>query len=313
MEHVRRRKRRKKTAKSGGAAKVIVVLLLAGALIYLFAVSKVGTWLVENALVPFLETMDSFLWGKDVSPESSQSTEYNDIVLPQNTDTAETVTVEAVLPAMNCYALQMGAFSEHGNAQAEAASVQKMGAGGYVLKDGERYRVLAAGYADEASLQQVREQLKAQQLDTTGYAICAPQNTLRLTGSQEQIAAVEKGFAALNTLQTQLGELAIAYDRDGLSPEQGISHVQQLLQTVQTDYQLFAAQTGADQGLLQGVDWCFSQSLAELEKLVGVSSDTNFSSALKYAHLAVVDHYCAMANQMAAGDEKREIAEFSQE
>lgn len=302
MEHVRRRKRRKKETKSTGAGKVIFVLLIAGALIYVFAISRVGTWLVENALVPFLETMDSFLWGDDDQSEQPQKTDQSNIVLPQSANTAETVTAEAVLPAMNCYALQMGAFSELGNAQTEAASVQKMGAGGYVLKDGDRYRVLAAGYGDEGSLQQVREQLKEQQLDTTGFTIHAPQNTLRLTGSQEQIAAVEKGFAALNTLQTQLCELAIAYDRDGMSPEQGVDQAQQLLQTVRADYQLFAAQTGADQGILQGVTQCFSQSLAELEKLVGASQDIGFSSAVKYAHLAVSDHYHTMANQMAMAD-----------
>jgi hypothetical protein len=44
------------------------------------------------------------------------------------------------------------------NADTQATALQQRGAGGYVMEDGGRYRVLAAAYTAEESLKQVREQ-----------------------------------------------------------------------------------------------------------------------------------------------------------
>ena len=66
---------------------------------------------------------------------------------------------DIALPALTCYTLQMGVFSSAENAQKQSDTLKSQGAGGYVLQDGDRYRVLAAGYALELSLIHILQRL----------------------------------------------------------------------------------------------------------------------------------------------------------
>ena len=94
----------------------------------------------------------------------------------------------AVLPALNCYMLQMGVYSSHENAQKEAERLRALGAAGYIFADsssGEtRYRVMASGYDSEQSAKSVKDRLTSEGVEAAMYTLSSPQASFRVTADK---------------------------------------------------------------------------------------------------------------------------------
>ena len=119
----RSRIRRRSSAQPApsGAGRVITALLIIGAIVYIVSASAAGTWIAKNIIAPIFDMLAS---NKPTTTDADISGNNEDVIVLSGDETAEPASAasdELSLPALNCYALQMGAFSEIANAQSEAA------------------------------------------------------------------------------------------------------------------------------------------------------------------------------------------------
>ncbi len=287
MEYARRRRRRARAGR-GGAGKVIVVLLLLAAVVYLISASAVGTWLAENVVAPLFQGESS---GAAAEPTLTPEAVTEDV-------NAAVSSAEVEVPAIECFALQMGSYQSEVNADAQAREIRGRGAGGFVLKDGERYRVLAAGYESDEDLQTVRAQLLKEGMDSTGYTISAPESLLKVTATDAQRAAIAGAFRALWTFQRGLGEEALAFDREQQSVAAGKAAVDALRDALQKAQAAFDDEVSDTGEVLDGVRGCFLVMLRETDAL-DESDAVAFSAALKRAHLCAAAAYAELGNTVS--------------
>lgn len=292
MEYRRRRRsihapRRKNTLL--GAA--LCILLVSAAVIYLVGVSSAGTWLAENVVAPVFRTLGvgNSQSGKPSATDDGQST-------------SAAVSSELLeLPQLACYALQMGVYATQENAEKQAIALQGVGAGGYILQDGDRYRVLAAAYTSDEDLQKVRQQLSTEGLDSASYVLSSIKSKLIVTGTEDQIATLERALKGLITLQGELSDLAIAFDRDQSSIAEGKGSITAAAQRV-SGYLTEISAVSADQAILASLSDCCRDFLAQLSKADTMSEDdrAGFTAYLKYTCLLCAHAYCSFCTAVSA-------------
>lgn len=303
MEFRRRRRRRHYAApEGGGAGKAILALIVIAAVVYLVSASAAGTWVAQNVVAPVFAWVDDQLKGAPAAATPGGSVTSPDQVQVGREISGETVTAEVELPAMECFAVQMGVFSTEANAKTEAQSLQKRGAGGYVMEDAGKYRVLAAAYTKRESLDQVREQLKADGIDSALYTFLAPMSTLRVTATQAQLARIKDGFAALNSLQTKMAEASLAFDKEQQKPVDGKATASELLTELKSAKDVFLAGDTGSNPVLLAMEECFHKYEDALSTLSGYDSESfvDFSSKMKYTHLYIAHAYATLAQQVSA-------------
>lgn len=299
MEYRRkRRKRRSSSSATSGTAKAIAVLVAVAVIVYLISASAAGTWLAEKVLAPAFTWFDGLIT-RAAKPKEQVEKENT----PKPTGSiasASSVTGEIKLPSVECFALQMGVYSDKNNASTQAQALQLRGAGGYVMEDGGRYRVLAAAFADEASLKQVREQLTAEGLESASYVFSAPESTLRVTASKAQLDGIAAGFEALRRLQQEMCAASLAFDQQQAEISEGKSTVNTLLTQLREANDAFMAIADSDDYVLDAAKACFSTYDRVLSGLSEYETDrfVDFSSKMKYTHLSMAHAYVSLARQV---------------
>ncbi len=304
MEFRRKRRRRRYAAApdGGGAGRALLALIVIAAVVYLVSASAVGTWVAQNVVAPVFTWVDDQLKGTPAA-----ATPDGIVQAPEETQggtiaQGNTVTGEVELPAMECFALQMGVFSTEINAKTEAEALQKRGAGGYVMEDAGKYRVLAAAYINRESLDQVREQLKTEGLDSALYTFLAPMSTLRVTATEAQLTRIKDGFAALNTLQKEAAEASLTFDKEQQKPEEGKTKAAALLAELKTAKDVFLAEDTGGNPVLSAMEACFTKYEDALTELSNYDTESfiDFSSKMKYTHLYIAHAYATLAQQVSA-------------
>lgn len=126
----------------------------------------------------------------------------------------ETVeTREITLGEEVWYTIQTGIFSTREAAEEKAGAYTDRGAPGYVLKDGDKYRVLIACYGQKEDASAVRARLSDQQnVETYLYEWTTPKLSLRLTGMAGQLDVVEAGMTLLTQSAALLRDEAALLD-----------------------------------------------------------------------------------------------------
>lgn len=300
MEYRRKRKRRRSSTSTGsGTAKAITVLAAVAVLVYLISASAAGTWIAERVLAP------AFTWFDELVTRAAKPKEpLEKGKTPQPTGSslqASSVTGEIKLPSIECFALQMGVYSDKNNASSQAQLLQQRGAGGYVMEDSGRYRVLAAAYADEASLKQVRTQLTAEGLESASYTFSAPESILRVTASKAQLDGISEGFAALKGLQEEMGTASLAFDQKQAGIAEGKAAVNALLAKLREANDAFVAVADSENYVLDAAKTCFAEYDRVLSSLSEYETDrfVDFSSKMKYTHLSMTHAYVGLVAQVS--------------
>ena len=292
MEFTRRRRRRpaRRSSQRGssGAGRAVIAMLMLAGIVYLVSASAAGTWLAEKVMAPAFEALSSL--GRE--QEELDAPEAEDVQQVSLSTAPSSRSEDIALPALRCYTLQMGVFSSAENAQKQSEALKSQGAGGYILQDGDRYRVLAAGYALESEAKEVKDRLVSEGMDCTVYAIEAPGATFRVSAEEGQLEQAESGFSALYRAQEAMTQAAIAFDRDGQSISDGQAAVQQIQQNLEQQMAALAAY-GDSAPAIASLLACKGEFTAVLSPLVqsGASTHTDFAAALKYAQLAMTHSY----------------------
>jgi len=295
MEYIKRRKKRTQRNKSGGAGRFVVALLFCAAVVYLISASAAGTWLAENVIAP------AFTGIEEALSQKNRQNDQGEVLNVSLSGSASTKKEEITLPALTCHMLQMGVYSQRENAVSQAQALQARGAGGYIIEDNARYRVIASGYDTEESLDSVREQLQTEGIESAKYEVNIPEMVFQVTADEGQLAAVREGFAALKQAQNMLSLLAIEFDRSAMTIDEGRNETKEILALLVEKRSLLSAQQ--EQGtVLTKVLGCYDNavtaitSLAELE----CESTVDFSSKIKYTHLQVTHEYAKLIENLSS-------------
>lgn len=286
MEYRRRRRRRSRAAVSS-TGKVVVALLFAAAIIYMVSASAAGTWIAQNVMAPLFESIESVMASNKDSGSNSQQV----ISTPQG----DLVSREIAMPGIDCYMVQMGAYSSIENAQAHAAQLQAKGAGGYIISDGLKYRVIASGYADEASARSVMAQLKAENLDCTLYTLSQQGASFKVTATKAQLESVESGFAALKEVQQELGEAVLTFDKEQQKVEEGKAVAKVLCERLE-EAQTKLGEQGGGNSIIESVISAYAKCVDTLNDLANdtTQSFVEYSARMKHAHLAISNEYASL-------------------
>lgn len=289
IQHVRKAstvtRRRRKNSFSPALVLVLVVFLV---IAYLIGASKFGTWLATKVVAPMIR--------------GSSPTVTSDLVIPSAAPAEETEqdmdTLVISLPAMHCYAIQMGVFEKKENAEAQSDNLQTLGAAGYVLLDGGMYRVLAAGYPDETSMEKVRAQLQSEGLDSRAYEVSANGLRLRVKSTDEQLERLEAALAFAAALPGRLSQAAIAFDRDAKSTASGVSEIKEIRDDCKTHAAVVSELSNNADTMLRPIANFLSDIHGLLADLCADSDAETpvFSAALKHLYLDAVFGYQDMAN-----------------
>ena len=301
MEFARRRKRRRRQSNFAGRA--VVVLLMIAAVVYFITASKAGTWIAENVMSPVftaLSTSSLFNKSTPTNTDAAGPVAADAYAVSLSTDKSS-VNVNIALPAMNCYALQMGVYSTYDNAYKQSASLQAQGAGGYIFQEGDRYRVLAAGYSSEAAAKDVKTRLIASGTDCALYTMTAPGATFKITAEPQQVEAIEQGFPALSNALAALNETVIAFDRDSMDVAAGKAAVQGICDTLKSDTAGLSGYVSYSSAIEQIIA-CRDSFTTAMQALTedGTQNTTLFSAMLKNTHLSLTGAYCTMANNITS-------------
>jgi hypothetical protein len=299
MEY-RRRRNRRRTNTGSGAGRAVILLLLAAAVIYIVSASAAGTWIAENVMAPIFTAIDNIGSKKneETSPETTPAAE---VKIPGSENVSEGSKVkQVVLPGIDSYMLQMGVYSTMENAKTEANELKTRGAGGYIIEDGDKFRVIASCYKDKESLKTVREQLTAEGLDTASYELHSPETPFEVTANEEQLEKVRTGFKGLSDAQSKLSDFVILFDKEQQTPEQGRGAVGEILNELKGAGEYLLAQQ-SDGSVLGMVNECYNKYITALESLESTETQSfvEFSSQMKYTHLDITYQYAMLVKEVS--------------
>lgn len=314
MEYRRRRRRAKAAARrngSGGGSGggVLVVLLLIAGIIYAAASSSVGEWVAENVIAP----ASALFGGKaeatappvsavdDLTPDGSAAGSGIDL---SDGDAAQ-VSADVTLPASDCFMLQMGVFSSRANADTLAAELRARGAAGYIIEDtsgadGTLYRVMAAGYEDEASAKSVKQRLVDEGTDCAVYTKKCAGADFRVTAPEALIPGIEAGFCALADAKASLAAAVIDFDKNGSAVDDGKAQAKLVLDALESDMGVLSSYA-PDGGSLSEILDAYAKARTSLTTLIEgeYESTVDFSAAMKYTYLYISDAYAALSDGLA--------------
>lgn len=272
------------------AGAALCILFVSAAVIYLVGFSGAGSWVAEHVVAPVfaaLGTGDGTLEQERSEPSG------------QSVTAAASRLLE--LPALSCHALQMGVYSTEDNAKNQSSALQALGAAGYIIEEEGRYRVLAAAYTSASDLQQVRDRLQAEGLDSAAYLLTSQTSKLIITGTEVQVASLENVLSGLIEMQEELCAYVIEFDRDQHSVAEGRARVATLCNAAER-YLTQVASASSDQAVLASLVKCCRSIHSQLTKAEAMSDEDRaaFTAYLKYTCLLLADAYCGFCSEVSA-------------
>lgn len=288
MEWRRRRKFGRRATVGGYAARRLAIGAVFVAVIALISLSSLGAWLSTKVFAPLFST------AAPSSAAQAKTTLGASETLQEQNPAARSISI----PAVNCYALQMGVFSNPENAENQSAELMRLGAAGYIRMEDSQYRVLAAGYTSEEDLKSVREQLAADGLDSASYPIKSAACRLAVTGTEDEVSACQAAADALVSLLASLAELPISFDRDKATVEAGLAQLRAIYELAKQNRDaLAAAQDGGDP-VAEALLVCFDNSISQMSDILANEEIARvaLSASLKRLYLALADDLTGAVN-----------------
>lgn len=290
MEYRSRLKRRRK--KGGGGGRILIALIMTAGLIYLAVSTNAVEWIKEHIVSPITAA-----FSKDAEAEESAALEDSVEVSLTGGMTAEVIEVK--LPSVTCAAVQMGSYSVRENAESLADTLRAAGAGGYILEDGERFRVLASGYGDEASAKTVAERLKGEGLDTLVHTVMTSEAVFKVTADKEYEERIRAAFSALPEAQEALCTEAASFDSAGeiIVSQAALSAI---VDKLRTDTAILDEFSDKSDIILSMADYrdSFIEAVTPLIDF-STQSIVDFSAELKYTQLYTTYEYVRLMEEFA--------------
>ncbi len=232
--------RRRRASGRGYTGKSVLFILLCCALtVFLLSTSYLGDKLVDQYITPaFAKIM-----GKRVAAEPSNLPAMAQVreSAPSESPAVEKIVFE--LPETSWYLLQMGAYADPEEANAQAILIQNMGAAGYIYEDEQGFsRVFAAAYRDQESLLQVQQQVRSSGYENTAYSIHPDGIQVTLSGQSADARGLKAAMETIQNIPGTLTDFALEYDEKDLSTTQAIQFMNDLSISLSAARQSFKGQ-----------------------------------------------------------------------
>lgn len=267
----------------------IAIFIVFFGVVYLISASKAGTWIAENWIAPALKSGSKAAATVVSKPEPSAE---------PVTVVMETISQELVLPEKRAYALQIGVYADQNNAVKQSEALSKIGAAGYVLSDGDRYRVLASAYEDEESAKKVSGQLLAEGIESRTHTLIRAKRTLKATGTSAQLTQAQKALNAVDPLLASLYEAFLDFDKNKESVSAGLAAITAIRSSVAEQVSSLSA-ISAQSGALDALISYYTDVLAALDAQLAKTdaSVVEFSSGLKQLYITALLAWDAVDSQ----------------
>ncbi|MEG1560693.1 MAG: SPOR domain-containing protein [Clostridia bacterium] len=271
----------------------LFALLVVVAVVVLICVSSVGDFLSEKVFAPIFTALKTEKPKGTPNPSSTQS----GAVIDMGGNSEAKVTLKAI----SCFSLQMGVYSSEDKASVAAGALRTQGAAGYVFLDNGKYRVLAAGYSDEANAKSVKSRLLEDGKDCKIFNFNADEAVFLVTSTNENIKEIETIFETLYTVLDETEKAALSFDKDKKTVDEGKISVSDILAKVKKVSDSLTIPT-ENETVKRIVDCLnsFSDKLTVL-KSSNASDTVDFAAELKYLSLELANLYVALADSLGVG------------
>lgn len=289
MEYRRRRKTGYRPKHGGAYPAAIVVFFLFFGVVYALSASTAAGLVAENWVAPLFRAnkKETLVAATPVVADSPV------IQLAASPSPAvSTRTVQITMPKLTCYALQMGAYESEENARTQAKALRSIGAAGYLYQDGQRCRVLAAGYPEESSLRKVADQLAGEGIESRAFTIESGQRTVTVSGSEEAILAMELAGENMERLLAAFYDAVIRLDTGETDVRQA---AEGLRIQAQTDKAALTMALPGEEAEVLAVCGFFDKVAEQCTNPPDGDGQAEASAWMKHAYLSVVSAYCAYA------------------
>ncbi len=217
---------------------------------------------------------------------------------------SEQLTEDVRFDPLSAQLVQLAEAGSAESARIEAARYTRRGAAGYILKDGDIFRVIGAVYADREGADAVAarllnaEKIKAQVITAQG-----PASALRVTASKAQIDALTQGESSLRGLTDQLIALSLQLDAGKATGEQAASQIQLVHAEAQLRLRALERAIGADEHPILRALMLLLQQLSDCtgEGMTGRDESTlSFSAKIKYNSITMRLRHIDFLDSLAA-------------
>ena len=271
-----------RTAESGGVLGTVLLLLLVGGIVYVFAATPVGSWIVGKVFgrggegTP-LPTLAPAVTGVPASPEPTGG---------------NAMSEELHFPGVDMYALQIGVYDSVDNAKGLIATLHSLGAGGYGFQSDAGYRVLAACYTTEEAAQSVCARLTQQGYACLVYGISSEGINITVTADEAGLEAVRSAVELAHGLVDDLNEEVLDFDTEQRSAQYGKAIVGEMLENIRSIRTAISGIDDAD-GAVKLMDRFFEKAAEACSALVSSPSDNRveISGRMKSLQIGVIESY----------------------
>ncbi len=299
MRYSRLKKRRKKKR----YAKLFLIALLILGILYVVSAGKLGKF-VSRLVSPIINQKGNSDGTDEVSKAEPILTVPEDKLDSKGGDEKDTskVTKNIKANSLSMFTIQMSAFTDEKNANEFAKQLQSKGGAGYVLND-EFHRVLAVGFQKEEDAKKVKEQLKADGIESHVYPISSSGADMKITAVKANIDAIQSAYGMWEEKYVALEKVIRDLDSDVIPAADACGQMEKIKkEMVRKRDELKAMNAKQDNNaVLSGLVSLYESGIKSFDGILSQNSSDKvaISSKIKYTHIEMVMRYKEYMAQIA--------------
>lgn len=281
---------------------LIVVIFILGIAAYFIGAGAAGGWLAENVINPVFNSdkAEAESLPTNFDPGNDTSVPPKESIQAVNLPEASGARVEEKISAdkVSLFALQVGAFSDQTNAKEAAKDITAKGGAGYVAYDGELYRVLIAGYVNEADAKDVKESLNEEAVQTSVFRLESGSIEFKIGAEQSQVEAVRACFEIVPESVSTMQKIIYDFDKGADVDDDLVALKAKIKLTSDNLSKVVETKEGAMQSL-RNYMISYSDTISQIPLSADVSK-VEFCSQLKYNLINIVVDYSAFLDEISS-------------
>jgi hypothetical protein len=299
MRYSRLKKRRRKKR----YAKLFLTALLILGILYVVSAGKLGKF-VSRLVSPIINQKDNSGGTDEVSKAEPILTVPEDKADSKDGKKKDTSKVTETIKAnsLSMFTIQMSAFTDEKNANEFAKQLQSEGGAGYVLKD-EFFRVLAVGFQKEEDAKKVKEQLKADGMESHIYPVSSSGADMKITATKTNISAIRSAYEMWEEKYLALEKVIRDLDSDAIPAADAYGQMEKIKKEVtEKEDELKAMNARQDNNaVLSGLVSLYESGSKSFDGILAEKSSdkVTVSSKIKYTHIEMIMRYKEYMTQIA--------------
>lgn len=198
------------------------------------------------------------------------------------------------MPAVTIYAVQLGAFSDAGNAKGFADKIRAQQYAGYIIQDKNIYRVIAAAYDDSEAANRMKADLKNKNIESQIYSFQVKAANITISAVSDNVLLVQRSFSDIEQWFKMLGEWSAALDKGTLKGEDVVKFMEQNIAAVQERYASLhkLAESNKGDAAFEGLDKLYGLMAQQMSTMDKTSGDIKqLALNIRYDYIEILDQY----------------------